>query len=526
MDRTREPTEPPTACRLKALIADDTPSNRRLLEAYLGRLGIESSSAADGREALECFGRAQPDLVLMDVMMPVMDGLEATREIRRRQQRHWVPVVLLSALSGDEHIAAGLDAGADDYLVKPVSFAVFSAKMRSVMRLLAMQRAATESLEQLRAISEAVIDGIITLDGAGIIQSCNPAAAGAFGYAPAELVGRNVAVLMPEPDASAHGAHVERYLAGGTPRIIGRTRQVTGRRADGRLFPLELGVTALSLPDRPLFVGVVRDVSERERIASERAETRQRLDRVYREQADEQQLAHELMARQIRKDWLGDPRLQHAITAASHFSGDVVLAARSPGGRTFAMLADATGHGLAAAVSVLPVISRFYAEVAREVSLGQLACTLNDLLVTTLPVGRFVGAAIACLSADASELELWVGGVPAVLLLERDGRVARCIAPEHVALGIVDGDIAAFAPVRLAVERGQQVMLYSDGLIEACAAGGEAFGTQRLETALLRSDARARVAAVQGSLAAHLDGAVQHDDISMLILTCEAPREI
>ncbi|MCB1956023.1 MAG: SpoIIE family protein phosphatase [Rhodocyclaceae bacterium] len=508
---------------LKVLIADDTASNRNMLEVFLRKLGFTSVTAADGQQAVDQFGIEQPDMVLMDVMMPVMDGFEATRNIRRLQGRHWVPIVMLSALSNDSDIAAGLDAGADDYLVKPISFSVFAAKMRTLSRQLMMQRTVVESLEQIRAISDAVIDGLITIDEQGIMHSCNRAACAQFGYTPSDLIGQNVSMLMPEPYRSEHDGYLATYLAKGEAHIVGTIRQVTARRKNGELFPMELGVTDINLPDRHLFVGVVRDVTERERQARERAETRARLERLYSEQEREQELARSIMERQIHGDWLKDPRLQYSVAATTRFSGDLVMVARSPSGRTFAMLADATGHGLAAAISVLPILSLFYTEVSRDVTLAHLVSAINTQLRSGLPVGRFVGAALFCLSADATRGEIWVGGVPESLLLAPDGRVVRRIGSDHVPLGIIDSDSDMASAVELDIEPGQQLLMYSDGLIEAHRNDGTVFGPEMLEQTLASSPPGQRVAAVQRALADLLEGEPHHDDVSMLLLTCVPP---
>ncbi|MCB1889309.1 MAG: SpoIIE family protein phosphatase [Rhodocyclaceae bacterium] len=505
---------------LRVLIADDTASNRNMLEVFLRKLGFVSITACDGQEAVDRFQVDQPDMVLMDVMMPVMDGFEATRNIRRLQGRHWVPVVMLSALSNDSDVAAGLDAGADDYLVKPISFSVFAAKMRTLSRQLMMQRTVVESLEQIRAISDAVIDGIITIDEQGVMHSCNRAACSQFGYTPSDLIGQNVSMLMPEPYRSEHDGYLRHYINTGEARIVGAIRQVTARRKNGELFPMELGVTDIDLPDRHLFVGVVRDVTERERQARERAETRARLERLYSEQEREQELARSIMERQIHGDWLKDPRLQYSVAATTRFSGDLMMVARSPTGRTFAMLADATGHGLAAAISVLPILSLFYAEVARDVTLEHLVSAINTQLRSGLPVGRFVGAALFCLSADARKAEIWVGGVPEALLLSPDGHVVKRLASDHVPLGIVDSDRETARTTHIEVEPGQQILMYSDGLIEAHRNDGTEFGPQMLEQTLAASPAEERVATVQRALADLLEGEPHHDDVSMLLLTC------
>ena len=112
----------PTA--LAVLVVDDTATNRQILQVFLKKLGFRVDTAVDGAKAIERFVEGQPDLVLMDVMMPVMDGYEATRRIKQLCGDRWVPVVFLSALDKEENLVMGLDAGGDDYLHKPVNFVV------------------------------------------------------------------------------------------------------------------------------------------------------------------------------------------------------------------------------------------------------------------------------------------------------------------------------------------------------------------------------------------------------------------
>ncbi len=125
---------------------------------------------------------------------------------------------------------------------------------------------------RIRAVLDNVLDGVIAINPSGTIETFNPAAAAIFGYAAEEVIGRNVAVLMPEPHGSQHDAYLHRYLTSGQPHIIGQgARRVEGRRKDGSTFPLELGVSELRLGDQRLYVGVVRDISER--LAVERMKT-------------------------------------------------------------------------------------------------------------------------------------------------------------------------------------------------------------------------------------------------------------
>lgn len=123
-------------------------------------------------------------------------------------------------------------------------------------------RARAQSERHLRAVVETVLDGLITIDGQGMVQSFNPAAVRIFGYEPEEVIGRNVRMLMPEPYHSEHDKYLHNYLATGDARVIGIGREVSGRRKDGSVFPMELGVNEMQVGGR-MFVGTVRDISQR-----------------------------------------------------------------------------------------------------------------------------------------------------------------------------------------------------------------------------------------------------------------------
>src|SRR5262249_47447328 len=99
-----------------------------------------------------------------------------------------------------------------------------------------------DALERLRAVVDAASDGIIIADSRGIIQSCNPAAERLFGYQAAEVEGRNLSMLMPQPDARQHDGYLNAYLRTGMRKIIGIGRDVTGLRKDGSEFPMHLSV--------------------------------------------------------------------------------------------------------------------------------------------------------------------------------------------------------------------------------------------------------------------------------------------
>ena len=120
-----------------------------------------------------------------------------------------------------------------------------------------------EAASHYKAILETTVDAIITIDSQGIVQTFNSAAEKIFGYRAEEVIGNNVKMLMPAPYRSEHDGYIGRYLKTGVPKIIGIGRQVTGRRKDGTEFPMDLAVSEVSLKDKRLFTGIVRDITER-----------------------------------------------------------------------------------------------------------------------------------------------------------------------------------------------------------------------------------------------------------------------
>ena len=121
---------------------------------------------------------------------------------------------------------------------------------------------------QLKAVIDTVVDGIITIDGRGLVRSFNPAAERIFGYAAAEVIGENISVLTPEPHRSHHDEYLEAYLTTGVKMIIGIGQEVEGVRKDGSRFPLELSVSEMAVGGERMFTGVVRDISERREAAA------------------------------------------------------------------------------------------------------------------------------------------------------------------------------------------------------------------------------------------------------------------
>lgn len=249
---------------MHVLVAEDVRTLALPVIAFLQGRGHRVTHVQDGLAAVEVCRKELPDIVLMDVVMPEMDGIEATRLIKKIAGSRWVPVMMLTGLASKEEIIAGFDAGADDYLIKPVDLDILNARLRSMQRIATLQ-------ESLHGILDNVYEAILTINEQGIVQSYNLAAERIFGYSAAEVVDHNVKMLMPAPYAEEHDGYLARYLREGQPRVIGVGRKVEGKRKNGQVFPMRLAVTEIKRIEGRVFIGLIIDISAEE-------EARQRIE--------------------------------------------------------------------------------------------------------------------------------------------------------------------------------------------------------------------------------------------------------
>lgn len=152
------------------------------------------------------------------------------------------------------------------------------------------EQALHDSKIRLKAILDTAVDGIITINRHGIVQSLNPAVERMFGYAFGEIIGNNVTMLMPSPYREQHDSYIRRFLRTGQARVIGRGREVMGQCKDGTVFPADLAISQLH-DGEVLFTGIIRDISARKQ-----AETQMRMLRVELEQTSQLTMAGELAA--------------------------------------------------------------------------------------------------------------------------------------------------------------------------------------------------------------------------------------
>lgn len=140
-----------------------------------------------------------------------------------------------------------------------------------------------DSARLLEAIIDTAIDGIITIDSMGIVESINPAALELFGYEASEVIGNNISMLMPDPDRSQHDSYIENYKSSGKKKIIGIGREVRGLRKDGTTFPFRLAVSEVFYRERRIFTGIIHDLTNEKEAQERLVRHTEELEEVVRE---------------------------------------------------------------------------------------------------------------------------------------------------------------------------------------------------------------------------------------------------
>ncbi len=383
----------------KVLIADDNSVDRKVLSRVVRNQGNDVIEATNGFEAVDIFTEHRPDIVLMDVMMPGLNGKEATRQIKSIANEDFIPVIFLTSLSDAQSLADCLESGGDDFLTKPYNHVVLQAKIDSYHRMSEMHR---------------------TL------------------------------------------------------------------------------------------------LNQRDEIA-----------RVNRHMLQEQRVAKAVYDNVAHAGCLTSPNIRYELSPLAVFNGDVLLAARKPGGGMHVLLGDFTGHGLPAAIGAMPMADIFYGMTAKGFGLREVLREINQKLKSILPVGFFCCAAAVDLAPDRQAASVWMGGVPDCYLLRNDGERIETLSSRHLPLGVMSADKFNDQMTEFPMANGDRLFLWSDGIIEARNSEGEMFGQERLIN-VVRDSAHASDVYddIQRAVDEFVDGSEQDDDTTLIeVVMDDALRE-
>jgi PAS domain S-box-containing protein len=272
------------------LVVDDTPQYRRVLERLLSRHGYHVATAADGEAALVEARRFRPDLILLDIHMPGVDGFETCRRLKADATTQPIPVVFISGIDDIAAKVQAFAAGGVDYLTKPFHDDEVLMRVATHLALCGLQQRLEERVrertaalalanvrlereiaerreaeERFRGVLESAPEAMIIVNVRREVVMVNTQAERLFGYRRGEMLGRPIEMLMPQRHRGAHVGLASTFLK--TPRLrpMGDGRALFGRRRDGGEFPVEISLSPLTSPGGQLVIAAVRDISERQR---------------------------------------------------------------------------------------------------------------------------------------------------------------------------------------------------------------------------------------------------------------------
>ena len=244
------------------LIIDDDREIRTLLKDTLTKGGHEVDSAESGRAGLDSVGRRVPDLILLDLMMPLMNGYEFLDNIGRLRLTPRVPIIILTALDQEDKVVKGLRRGANDYVTKPFSIVELTARINVQLRVAELENQIRRSEAYHRAIFERSADPDLLLDSEGIVLQANNAATGAFGDG-GELVGKRLADLIVKEDIPKYNAAFKGAFEGSEIPIFELHMQLS----DDDIHPFDLDIGSLDIEGKRVLLAHLRDI--RRRMAAE-----------------------------------------------------------------------------------------------------------------------------------------------------------------------------------------------------------------------------------------------------------------
>ncbi len=386
---------------MHVLIVDDQKINQEIFSDMLRSLADSIHVCDDGQQAIDYLAESQtlPDIILMDVMMPVKDGFEAAKEIRSSFSQRHMPILFLTVLDDRDSFGRCLLYG-DDFILKPVGRSTLIAKVQAHYRTAKIHNEVARQRDELSVFREQV----------------------KYDYAIAESIFAN---LMEETNQAI-------------------------------------------------------------------------------------------------------PGVAFITTPSTVFNGDLIVVANRPQGGAYVMIADATGHGLPAAISTIPASRAFFTMAAKGLALGEIAIEVNRSLEGFLPVGMMMAASLLEISANGLDVSWWGGGLPDGYLLDTDGTIISSLTSTHMPLGVLSSKEFEANLVSMRLEPGQQLVFYTDGLTEAANAEREQFGEERLKKALSGATS-AVIPLLLDAVNQFTPATKQDDDLSILSLTfpvCNNDMEI
>ncbi|MCU7968252.1 MAG: response regulator, partial [gamma proteobacterium symbiont of Bathyaustriella thionipta] len=260
----------------KILIVDDTPANITLLSEILEKKGYQISAARDGEKAIKIADHTQPDLILLDIMMPIMDGFETCQQLKSQTNTKDIPIIFISAKTEMNDLVTAFSVGGVDYINKPFHEDEVNSRIINQLQIRNLHQQLTTSelnmrnlltnyqfqSDRLQHIVDHVVDAIIEISISGSIQFANPAVEKLFGYPVEELMTVDFSQLLAEPFASLYDEFFETSLLEGEQGYFSGDKifEITAKRKDGSEFPIDFSFMKIST-GKEMYLAVIHDIT-------------------------------------------------------------------------------------------------------------------------------------------------------------------------------------------------------------------------------------------------------------------------
>lgn len=373
---------------MNVLIVDDELTNRIILSEMLTISGHKVFEVESGFSALETLTELEIDIILLDVMMPDMDGFETASKIRQLDLQKYIPIIYVTALSDSHRLSYGLTWG-DDFLLKPVD-------------------------------QELLIDRINNI------------------YSNFEV---------------------------------------------------------------------------NNKLRKEHREMKLRSEQVMQEHV----IVEEIFEKIIKNNTIDGNRVKYIVTPMSILSGDVVLC-RCLSNKTYLLLGDFTGHGLPAAMGIIPTARIFFDMTKKGSSTADIASEINKALINYLPDYMFLAANLIEIDHDKNKATIWSGAMDDIIQTNSNGQIKNLISSQHMPLGVLEESEFNNTCLTHDYEQDDRLYLYTDGVTEATSINDEFFGSERLKSLFNNEDPHL-FQHIINSVFMFTQGKEQADDISLVEIT-------
>ncbi len=244
----------------KILIIDDDRGTRFLLRQTFEQDDYNVTEAENGEEGLQFFKDHRPDIILIDAMMPIIDGITLCSKIRELPEGKYVPILMVTSLDDDKIIEMAYNAGATDFVTKPIQFAILRQRIKRILSITNSEMLLAKSIETADSITKIIKDGIITIDGEDKIKSFNTAAEKIFGYSADEVNNQNINFLIPD----FYQYYNEQYAYFTEKKITTPDIEAYGKNKDGRVVAIEFKISGTIGGERLVTIHDMTELKQQE----------------------------------------------------------------------------------------------------------------------------------------------------------------------------------------------------------------------------------------------------------------------